>query len=178
LSRNRFALAIVPAAAAVAVALVALRLHFQPPTVPVFALAGSAGEETALHRGGRFELYARPEAPVTGAIGARGFLLREDQVRPWDPPFSVERDGAIHIAGPVDRLFADVPDGPWEVAVAVGRPENLPTAPRDVLRAREQDARSLSWRLVCQRIRLEPTASLEQPRRPLEGAPSHDMPSP
>jgi hypothetical protein len=154
LSRNRFALAIVPAAALVAVALVALRLHFQPPTVPAFALA-DAGEEMVLHRGGRFELYARPEAPVTGAIGARGFLLRDDQVRPWDPPFSVERDGAIRIAGPVDKLFADVPDGPWEVAVAVGRPENLPTAPRDVLRARELYARSLSWRLVRRPVKLE-----------------------
>ena len=143
-----------PAAGAVAVALVTLRLHFQPPTVPVFTIA-DAGEETPLRHGGRFELDARPAAPITGAIGARGFLLREDLVRPWDPPFTVERDGSIRIAGSVDELFAGVPDGQWEVAVAVGRPETLPTAPRDVLRGREQDAGSLSWRLVRQPVRLE-----------------------
>ena len=161
MSQNKFALVIVPAAAAVAVVLVALRLHFQPPTVPVFTVP-DAGDETPLRPGERFEFYARPEAPVTGAIGARGFLLRDDQVRPWDPPFTVERDGAIHIAGPVDKLFAGVPEGPWEVAVAVGRPENLPTAPRDVLRGREQDAGSLSWRLVRQRVRLEGPAPVRR----------------
>jgi hypothetical protein len=168
LSQNKFALAIVPAAAAVAVALVTLRLHFQPPTVPVFTLAdaGEAPAETTLRKGERFDFYAHPEAPITGAIGARGFLLHEEDVRPWDPPFAVERDGSIRIAGPVDTLFADVPDGPWEVAVAIGRPETLPTAPRDVLRGREQDAgSSLSWRLVRKRVRLERSSS-------------HGMPSP
>lgn len=166
MSQNKFALVIVPAAAAVAVGLVILRLHFQPPTVPRFALADAgAPEETTLRNGGRFDFYARPEAPITGAIGARGFLLHDDDVRPWDPPFAVERDGSIRIAGPVDTLFAGVPDGSWEVAVAIGRPETLPTAPRDVLRGREQDAGSLSWRLVRERVRLERSAS-------------HGMPSP
>ncbi len=154
MSQNRFALAIVPAAAAVAFALVTLRLHFQPPTVPAFAVA-DAKDEVDLSKGGRFELDVHPESPVTGAIGARGFLLRDDLVRPWDPPFSVQTDGSIRIAGPVDKLFEGVPEGPWEVAVAVGRPETLPTAPRDVLRGREQDAGSLSWRLVRQRVRVE-----------------------
>jgi hypothetical protein len=156
LSQNKIALVLVPAAAIVALGLVALRLHFQPPTVPVFTIADRK-DEVVVTPWRLFELEIHPGAPITGAIGARGFLLRDDDVRPWDPPFSVERDGSIRIAGPVDTLFRNVPEGPWEVAVAVGRPEVLPTAPRDVIRGRDQDAAAVSWRLVRERIRLERT---------------------
>ena len=152
MSRNKIALALVPGAAAVAVALVSLRLHFQPPTVPAFAVAGAQEDEVTLAAGGQFDLELRPAAPVTGAIAARGFLLRGDTVRPWDPPFSVARDGTVRISGPVDVLFAGVPAGSWEVAVAVGRPETLPTAPGDVLRARAQQPDTVGWRLVRQRV--------------------------
>jgi hypothetical protein len=152
LSRNKIALVLVPGAAAVAVGLVWLRMHFQPPTVPVFALAGPLDGEVSVDAGGQFKLELRPLAPVIGAIGARGFLLRGDTVRPWDPPFSVARDGTVDISGPVDVLFAGVPPGPWEVAIAVGRPETLPTAPNDVLRARGQQPESVGWRLVRERV--------------------------
>jgi hypothetical protein len=151
LSRNKIALALVPGAAVVAAALVSLRLHFQPPTVPAFAVADAQGEVT-LAAGGQFQLELRPTAPVIGAIAARGFLLRGDTVRPWDPPFSVARDGTVQISGAVDVLFAGVPPGPWEVAIAVGRPETLPTSPGDVLRAREQQPDTVSWRLVRERV--------------------------
>ncbi|HEY5147961.1 MAG TPA: hypothetical protein VII82_14405 [Polyangiaceae bacterium] len=156
MSQNKIALVLLPGAVVVAVGLVALRLNFQPPTVPEFAIAGATGDagsgEAALVPGGRFEVELRPEAPVTGAIAARGFLLRGDEVRPWDPPFSVAADGTVRIEGTVDALFAGVPGGPWEVAIAVGRPETLPTAPNDILRARGVDARALSWRLVRERV--------------------------
>jgi hypothetical protein len=153
-SQNKIALVLLPGAVAVAVGLVSLRMHFQPPTVPTFAIAG-AQEEVSVERGGQFSLEARPGAPVDGAIAARGFLLRGDEVRPWDPPFSVAADGTVRIAGAVDALFAGVPPGSWEIAVAIGRPETLPTAPNDVLRAREQAAgASVSWRLVRERIHL------------------------
>jgi hypothetical protein len=153
LSGNKIALVVVPAAAAVAIGLVGLRLHFQPPTVPVFAITNGKDEVT-LSPGDVYELEIRPESHVIGAIGARGFLLRENQVRPWDPPFSVQTDGSIRIAGPVNALFRDVPEGPWEVAVAVGRPEVLPTAPLDVLRGRDQNETEVGWRLVRERVRL------------------------
>jgi hypothetical protein len=155
-SQNKIALLIVPAAAVVAIGLVAARLHFQPPTVPGFAIAGGH-DEVVLAPGGLFSLDIHPDAPTKGAIGARGFLLRDNLVRPWDPPFSVQTDGSIRIAGTVDTLFRDVPAGAWEVAVAVGRPEVLPTAPLDVLRGREQDGGEVSWRLVRERVRLERT---------------------
>jgi hypothetical protein len=155
------ALLLVPAAVAVTAALLLLRLHFQPPTVPAYTLAplasdaGAAGAAVVeVHPGGRFSIELRPSQPVVGAVAARGFLLRGDDVRPWDPPFEVARDGTVRLAGPVDVLFAGVPAGEWEVAVAVGRPENLPTAPRDVLRARDEDAGTSVWHLVRERIRL------------------------
>jgi hypothetical protein len=151
-SRNPIALVLVPGAAAVAVALVSLRLHFQPPTVPAFAVANARPDAVTLSPGGQFQLELRPEHPVTGAIAARGFLLQGDTVRPWDPPFSVDRDGTVRIAGPVDALFAGIPAGAWEVAIAVGRPETLPTAPNDVLRARGQELEAAGWRLVRERV--------------------------
>ena len=156
MSRNLIAVAILPGAAAVAVGLVSLRLHFQPPTVPPYAMANAGPEPVTLAPGARFDLELRPQAPLTGAIAARGFLLQGDTVRPWDPPFTVASDETVRIAGPVDALFAGVPAGAWEVAVAVGRPETLPTAPMDVLRARGEQPDSVSWRLVRERVLLRP----------------------
>jgi hypothetical protein len=149
--------AIVGTAVATSAALLALRLHFQPPTVPPYVLAGTAGD-LELSPGTNFEMRIRPTAPVAGAIAARAFLVREGVVRPWDAPFTIAQDGSVRIAGPVDRLFAGVPRGPWEVAVAVGRPENLPVDPRDVMRARASSPppadRPAAWRLVSERIGL------------------------
>jgi hypothetical protein len=155
LSQNKIALVLVPGAALVAAGLVTLRLHFQPPTVPTFAIADARDGES-IGPGDPFALEIHPQRALEGAIAARGFLLRGDDVRPWDPAFTVATDGTVRIAGPVDTLFAGVPSGPWEIAVAVGRPETLPTAPNDVLRARDQDAGDLSWRLVRERVFLRP----------------------
>ena len=151
------AVLLVSLAVAVAAGLLLLRLHFQPPTVPVYALVPSpGGGEVVLSHGGDFTVVARPEGLVAGAVAARGFLVRGADVRPWDPPFEVTRDGAVRIAGKVDVLFAGVPDGPWEVALAVGRPENLPTAPSDVLHpGAPEGSGAAAWRLLRERIRLE-----------------------
>ncbi|MGH7269431.1 MAG: hypothetical protein ACREJ3_03290, partial [Polyangiaceae bacterium] len=117
-----------------ACALIALRMHFEPPTIPEYRIVESSQRADAgapsFAPGGQFEIDLSPAAPITGAVGARAFLLRGDTVRPWNPPFSVSQDGSIRIAGAVDTLFAGVPKGDWAVAVAVGRPATLPTAPR------------------------------------------------
>jgi hypothetical protein len=154
--RSRMALLIVPAAVVAAGALLALRLHFQPPTVPPYALANPVSTVVLLPPGRRFEVELRPSEPVTGAVGARAFLVRGTEVRPWDPPFEIARDGSARISGTVEQLFAGVPPGDWEIDLAVGRPETLPTAPRDVLRGRDADADAgaAAWRLVRERIRL------------------------
>jgi hypothetical protein len=155
-------LLLVPIAIAVAGALLFFRLRLQPPTVPTYTLAGNGANggaaEIELRHGDTFTMELRPTAPVEGAVGARGFLLRGDAVRPWDAPFTVDRDGTVHLAGTVDALFQGVPAGTWDIAVAVGRPENLPTAPRDVLRARDagSDTRPVAWHLVVAHGRLQP----------------------
>jgi hypothetical protein len=146
----------------VTAALLVLRLHYQPPTVPAYVIDRADPAPAApveLRPGGRFVLQVRPLGPVEGAVGARTFLVRDDTVRAWEAPFAVSRDGSVRIEGPVESLFAGVPAGAWDVAVAVGRPENLPTAPRDVLRARDGSlARSArdaaAWHLVVERVRL------------------------
>jgi hypothetical protein len=145
------ALLLVPAAVAVAGGLLLLRLRLEPPTVPGFAIAGDGGV-TTVSRGEMFEMKVAPGAPVEGAIGARAFLLRGDEVRPWTAPYVVALDGTVTVSGPVDVLFDGVPPGEWEVAIAVGRPEALPTAPRDILRARDAGADDAAWRLVRQRV--------------------------
>ena len=66
---------------------------------------------------------------MTGAIAARGFLLRGDTVRPWDPPFSVDGDGTVHIAGAVDVLFAGVPAGLVGSRGRRGAPRDAPHRP-------------------------------------------------
>ena len=151
-------LLLVPAAVLVTATLLVMRMRLEPPTVPAYALAPIADAgELLLHPADPFRLTLRPDGAVEGAVAARGFLLRGNDVRAWDPPFTVDRDGTVRLDGSVGGLFADVPLGPWDVAVAVGRPETLPTAPRDVLRARDADAASqnAAWRLVRERIVLE-----------------------
>jgi hypothetical protein len=154
------AVVLVSAAIGGAGALLWLRLHFQPPTVPHYVLAGAPSapaDPTSLKHDATFSMDLRPAGVVDGAVAARAFLLRGDVVRPWSVPFVVERDGTVRIAGPVDALFAGVPRGDWEVAIAVGRPENLPVDPRDVLRARDRtaDGGAAAWHLVRERIYLE-----------------------
>jgi hypothetical protein len=106
--------------------------------------------------GQRFGVALRPRASSRGAVGARAFLLRGDEVRGWDPPSSVTVDGIVRIEGSVDDLFRGVPPGDWEAAIAVGRPEVLPTAPRDVLERTSDDPDRAGWHLVRLKIRLDP----------------------
>jgi hypothetical protein len=152
------AVVVVPAAVIVSALLLYFRTKLEPPTVPPYILGGSdGGEVVRVAQGGRFAFAAEPVGMVQGAVGARGFLVRGDEVRMWDPPFSVDRDGSVHIEGTVDSLFGGVPAGPWEVVVAIGRPETLPTAPRDILRARaaapaEGSAGHAAWHLVREQI--------------------------
>jgi hypothetical protein len=150
---NKIALVLLPAAVAVAGGLVGLRMYFQPPTVPDFAIAGAAASSAVnLAPGGQFEVELHPTAPVNGAIAARTFLVRGDDVRPVIAPFTVTEEGTVRIAGSVDTVFAGIPSGAWDIAVAVGRPETLPVAPADILRARDADPRALGWRLVRERV--------------------------
>jgi hypothetical protein len=154
-------LLLVAAAGLVTALLLYFRMRLEPPTVPTYEL-GSApggvvatdGGEIVVRRGGRFAMAAEPMGVVQGAVAARVFLVRGDDVQAWDPPFEVDRDGSVHIEGKVDQLFAGVPPGPWEVALVVGRPETLPTA-RDLLHAHDAGGGHAPWQVVRERIVLE-----------------------
>lgn len=156
---------LLPLAAVIAVVAVFLRLHFQPPTVPPYSLssvtgvsgapAGDGHDEVTLRPGSDFELVARPATPPAGIVGAKGFLLRSGDNRLWDAPYTAQPDGTIRIGGPVDTVFRNVPAGAWDVAVAVGRPETLPSMPADVER-REGDPSpaAAAFHVVHQRVML------------------------
>jgi hypothetical protein len=148
------ALLVAPAAVVVAIVLLVLRVRLEPPTVPAYVLV--EGGPPVLSRSERFEMVVDPTNQVTGAIGVRAFLLQDDTVRPWDPPVEVERGGTVRVEGPVDRLFAGVPPGDWDVALVVGRPETLPSAAADVLRARSAsaDGGDAAYHLVRMHVRL------------------------
>jgi len=152
--RSIVALLLVPSAIGIAVLLVVLRLHYQPPRVPTYTLEGPA-DAGVIRRGDLFEIALRPDRALTGAIAARGFLVRGDEVRPWDPPFEVSVQGTVRLSGTAASLFAGVPDGPWVVTLAVGRPEVLPTAPSDILRAQSSSDDAEGWRLLRLPIELE-----------------------
>jgi hypothetical protein len=161
-TRSPAALLLLPAAGLVTAVLLVLRVRLEPPTVPLYVLApattGDAerASDKVLGPSDPFHLALEPRAAVEGAVAARGFLLRGEDVRAWDPPFTVERDGTVRLDGTVETLFAGIPRGPWDIAIAVGRPETLPTAPRDILRARDAGAGDAAWRLVRHAVVLGP----------------------
>jgi hypothetical protein len=154
ISGRAAALLVAPAAVVAAAVLLVLRLRLEPPTVPAYVLV--EGGPPVLSKDARFEMVVDPTNQVTGAIGVKAFLLQNDTVRPWDPPVDVERGGTVRVEGPVDRLFAGVPAGDWDVALVVGRPETLPTATADVLRARNAsaDGGAAAYHLVRMHVRL------------------------
>ncbi len=150
------AVVLLPLAVIVAVAAIFLRMHFQPPRVPGYALEGDGGAEVVLRPGDVFEMVARPAARPEGIVGAKGFLLRSGDNRPWDAPYTTDIDGTVHIGGPVDSVFKGIPAGAWDVAVAVGRPEMLPSMPADVERPRapRDETQPAAFHVVHRRVML------------------------
>jgi hypothetical protein len=157
-SGRMVALLLVPGAALLAVVMLVLRVNVQPLTLPPYSIA--EGSTTELRPGGQFTLQLDPRGPLTGAVGAKAFLTRDaqdpqsTQMHPWEPVFLVDKDGTIHIAGPVDTLFAGVPAGEWELDVVVGRPELLPQSPTAALKGRDTEISGGAWHLLHERIRL------------------------
>jgi hypothetical protein len=150
--RNLLPIVIVAGAVASAALLLALRLRIQPPTVPPYVLDVTDGKSSVLAPGDFFRMDIEPEGIVTGAVGAHAFLVRGDEARLWEPEFEVERDGSVHMAGRVEKLFAGVPPGTWDIAIVVGRPETLPTSPREALHVRDGGTADAAWRLVEQTV--------------------------
>lgn len=144
------ALLLVPGAAALAVVMLLLRVHVQPLTIPPYSIA--SGSTTELRPGGQFSLELDPKGPLTGAVMAKAFLLQGTTLHAWEPVFVVDKDGTIHVAGPVDTLFAGVPAGEWELEVVVGRPEQLPRTPDDAVKGRDAPVSGGAWQLLHERV--------------------------
>lgn len=113
----------------------AVRSTADSPDVPV------------LHRGSRLELVLRPGRAPEGPVEARAFAVRDGRATPLGV-HPEERDGAFRIAGLREQLLPPGP-GEWTIAVAVGRPGDLPDADAvaDALRV-EPDG----WQLLVAQV--------------------------
>ncbi len=147
----------VPLAAAAALAFILLRPAAEGPGLPEYRLDATAGERTLRSAdpapadvprygpGSRIELVLRPSTAAQGPVAVRAFLNRGGELQPWAVTPEVSPEGAVRIAGPVEKLLPEV-TGEVEILLAVGRPEALPDA-RDVLTAPPAGWRLLRYRL-------------------------------
>ncbi|WP_437313099.1 hypothetical protein [Sorangium sp. So ce385] len=118
-------------------------LLFRPaagPPFPGYTLSIAGGERNArgapgapaaprIGPGSLVELVLRPATPVRGPVAVRGVLVQGGRRETWRPPVEITADGVVRIAGTREALFPGLPDGPWEVVLAVGRPDALPADP-------------------------------------------------
>lgn len=130
--------------AAAALLAIALWPHGQPP-LPGYAarLTGGVetmrspgepadpvatdGEATVFAAGNAFELVLTPAEPVTGRLTVATFVLSADGVpRPLALSAEISEHGAVRLAGRVGSGGVDLPPGPSELLVVVGRPGRLP----------------------------------------------------
>ncbi len=146
------ALLLVPGAALVAVVMLVARVRVQPLTIPHFVIG--AGSTTALKPGSEFNLELDPQGPLMGSVMARGFLVRGGEIQDWSPVFAVDKDGTLHVQGPVDTLFAGVPVGDWELDVVVGRPEMIPRSAEEALKGHDADVSGGAWHLLHEQVHL------------------------
>lgn len=130
----------VPLALAAGLALFALRPAAVAP-VPGYSLEIAGGQQAmrgdtptgtppTLAPGVRLELVLSPDTRVRGpgALGVRGFLLRDGQAQPWSPAAEITEAGAVRLAGDLVGLgLADVPPGAYTAVLAVGRVDALPS---------------------------------------------------
>ncbi|AUX41650.1 uncharacterized protein SOCE26_030720 [Sorangium cellulosum] len=124
------------------------------------AANGGAPATARLGPGSRVEIALRPATRVEGPVAVRGFLIQGGTARPWDVRADVSEQGSARIEGDTETLFQGVPEGEWEIALAIGRPEALPKDPADVLRALQQeDPRTSALRLLRLKVLLLPRAA-------------------
>jgi hypothetical protein len=108
----------------------------------VRALPAGPGGVARLGPGSSLDVVLRPATPVTGAVVARAFLVRDGGVRPLSAPLQVSEDGAVRLTGRYEALFAGEPPGPCEIVIALGHTLPLdPASLKDAIAERGGDLR-------------------------------------
>ncbi|WP_437580116.1 hypothetical protein [Sorangium sp. So ce887] len=133
--------------------------------------SGDAGapETVRLGPGSRLEIALRPATRVEGPVAVRAFLIAGDRALPWDVRAEVSAQGAARIAGDTETLFHGVPEGEWEIAIAIGRLEALPDRPVELAgEPRSEGEKSNIFRMLRLKVRLLPreAPSLPPPKTP------------
>ncbi|WP_437562217.1 hypothetical protein [Sorangium sp. So ce542] len=159
----------------------ALALLDAPAPVPDYAVSiagGEAGQRSAngdpaapgtarLGPGSRLEIALRPATRVDGPVAVRAFLLAGDKALPWDVRPEVSAQGAARIAGDTEALFRGVPEGEWEIAIAIGRPEALPDRPAELADGPPGEGeKPNAFRVLRLKVRLLPGAAPPPPAPP------------
>jgi hypothetical protein len=129
------------AAIAAAAVLLWVRSPSAPP-LPGYELTISGGArgtrshsaeavgDLVLPPGSQFEIVLRPLTRAQGAVAVRVVLVRPQAVRPLDLPADISQEGSVRILGTADEI--DAAPGTWDLVVAVGRPQSLPSEPRGI----------------------------------------------
>lgn len=151
----RVLLAVVPLAAAAALAFFLLRPEAPVGApVPGYGLTIEGGEKALrsdtpaegpprLLPETRLRLVLTPATPTEGAVGVRAWKVRQGQAEPWAVAAQVAPNGAARVEGTARTLgLAELPPGRATLVLAIGREASLPPvdAPASALTAPAADA--------------------------------------
>ncbi|WP_437893093.1 hypothetical protein [Sorangium sp. So ce124] len=122
--------------------------------------ASSGADATArLGPGSRLEITLRPATRVDGPVAVRAFLIQGETARPWDVHADLSEQGAARIEGDTETLFPGVPEGEWEIAIAIGRPAALPDSAAEVRDPRPSEKKDKPFRILRFKVLLLPRAA-------------------
>lgn len=122
--------------------------------------ASSGADATArLGPGSRLEITLRPATRVDGPVAVRAFLIQGETARPWDVHADLSEQGAARIEGDTETLFPGVPEGEWEIALAIGRPAALPDSAAEVRAPRPSEKKDKPFRILRFKVLLLPRAA-------------------
>jgi hypothetical protein len=133
---------------------------------PTYALEASGGDRAqrsthdtpagpiTLQRGSTLDLVLRPSTPSGAPVTVRAFLVQGADARAWTPPMQRSPDGAVRIAGSVGDL--GIAAGTWDVVLAVGGADAVPTDPHVIATALGSPRTRLAWQLLTTRVTVTP----------------------